>query len=235
MASAENFASTNARAFLPKRARISASPAMRVRASASASALSTGKVSAVSSRMAISRQPGVSVAIIGRPQAAASSRLFGRPSRREASTAMCGFLPHLADIGDVAEPANAEGRGEFAKLLGRERSRIFPVGIAGKQKLELHPARGGERIGLDQRDHALVGEHAPDIGRGDGRRRLGQRHEMLVSTPDPGIRSTLASGTPRPSTNCLSSGFCTMMRLPCRLSRALSAATTSGRVSSLLR
>ena len=29
MASAENFASTNARAFLPKRARISASPAMR--------------------------------------------------------------------------------------------------------------------------------------------------------------------------------------------------------------
>ena len=167
------FASTSARASLPKRARISASPAMRVRASASASALSTGKVSAVSSRMAISRQPGVSVAIIGRPQAAASSRLFGRPSRRRRARRWR-LLPHLADIGDMAEPApkaEANSRSCSGAAIPDSRGRY-----AGEQKLEL--ARGGERIGLDQRDHALVGEHAPDIGRGDGGR-LGQRHEML--------------------------------------------------------
>ena len=150
-----------------------------VMASASASASSTGTVSAVSSRMAISRQPGVSVAIIGRPQAAASSRLFGRPSRREASTAKCAPSPTPRGYRRHGRASECRRQGEFAKLLRRERSRIFPVGIAGKEKLEPDAARGGERIGLDQRDHALVGEHAPDIGRGDGRRRLWQRHEML--------------------------------------------------------
>src|SRR6476619_4047061 len=44
MTSAENFSSTSSRARLPKRARISPSPAICVRALASAGASSTGKV-----------------------------------------------------------------------------------------------------------------------------------------------------------------------------------------------
>ena len=54
-----------------------------------------------------------------------------------------GARPDLANVGDMAEPIDAEGRGEFAQLLRRERARIFPVGIAGKEQLELGPAGGG--------------------------------------------------------------------------------------------
>ena len=106
----------------------------------------------------------------------------------------------------------------------------FSRSVAGEQKLELHPARGGERIGLDQRDHALVGEHAPDIGRGDGRRRLEQRHEMLGVDAGAGDQlDACQARRGRARISCrrvLHDG-----RLPCRLSRALSAATTSGRVA----
>ena len=83
--------------------------------------------------------------------------------------------PHRPDVGDMAEPVDAVEAGEFAELLGRERARILLVAIAGQQQLERDAALAEQRERLDQRHHALVGEHAPDIGRGHRRRRLGQR------------------------------------------------------------
>ena len=79
----------------------------------------------------------------------------------------------------MAEPLDAVEARELAELLGRERSRILPVAISGKEQFERRPALGEEREGLDQRQHALVGEHASDIGGGDGGRRLGQRRQMI--------------------------------------------------------
>ena len=87
--------------------------------------------------------------------------------------------PDLADIGDMAEPVNAVEAGEFTQLLRRERARILLVAVAGEQQLQRNAPLGHAREGIDQRQHALVGEHASDIGRGHRRRRLGQRRQRL--------------------------------------------------------
>ena len=79
----------------------------------------------------------------------------------------------------MAKPVDAKGAREFAQLLWRERAWVLFVAIAGEQELEWHAALGQSREGIDQRQYALVGEHAPDIGRGDGRRRLRQGREQL--------------------------------------------------------
>ena len=87
--------------------------------------------------------------------------------------------PHLPDIGDMAEPMNAVKAREFAELLRREGARILLVAIAGKQQLQRNAPLVEARESIDQRQHAFVGEHAPDIGRGHRRWRVGQRRELL--------------------------------------------------------
>ncbi len=98
-------------------------------------------MSPVTPSMAISRQPGTSVATMARPQAAASSRLLGNPFPARGEHGEIRLAPDLADIVHVAKPLNAEGAGELAELLRRQRAGVFLVAIAGEQQPQSH-ARG---------------------------------------------------------------------------------------------
>ena len=110
----------------------------------------------------------------GAPAGGRLEQAFRQPLAAGGEHGEMAARPHLPDIGDMAEPLNAVEAGEFAELLGRKRTRILLVAIAGEQQLERDAALAEQTKGLDQRDHAFVGQHASDIGGGYRRWRLGQ-------------------------------------------------------------
>ena len=174
MASAENLLSTRARALAAKR--------LRRPESLASFSIAPAKGRSVVNRHGESGHPfdgdlAAARSVGGDHRTPASCRLeqaLRQPLAPRGEHGKIRPLPDRPDVGNVAEPLDAVETRELAKLLGRERTRILLVAVAGQQELERDASLAERREGLDQRQHALVGEHAADIGRGHGRRWLGQ-------------------------------------------------------------
>ena len=85
--------------------------------------------------------------------------------------------PSLISV-DVAEPIDADRGWRIRGAARAQASRDSPCRNRRRAGAEAPRLACQARERIDEGEHALVSEHAPDIGRGHRRRRLRQRREM---------------------------------------------------------